>query len=152
MDFRCSLDSKESTCNAGDLDSIPGWGRSPGEGNRLPTPVFWPGESHGQSSLAGYSLWGHKESDTMEWLTLSFSPYCQTTDIYFLTDLEATCLPGAGRVGSFWRFWVGSVPCPSPSFCCLPAILGIPWFLDVSISVCLHQGMAFFLHVSVQIF
>ena len=31
-----------------------------------PTPVFLPGESHGQSSLAGYSPWGHKESDTTE--------------------------------------------------------------------------------------
>ena len=29
-----------------------------------PTPVFLPGESHGQKSLAGYSPWGHKESDT----------------------------------------------------------------------------------------
>ena len=27
----------------------------------LPTPIFWPGESHDQRSLAGYSLWGHKE-------------------------------------------------------------------------------------------
>ena len=27
------------------------------------TPVFLPGESHGQRSLMGYSLWGHKESD-----------------------------------------------------------------------------------------
>jgi len=27
------------------------------------TPVFLPGESHGQRSLAGYSPWGHKESD-----------------------------------------------------------------------------------------
>ena len=26
-----------------------------------PTPVFLPGKSHGQRSLAGYSLWGHKE-------------------------------------------------------------------------------------------
>ena len=26
-----------------------------------PTPVFLPGEFHGQSSLAGYSPWGHKE-------------------------------------------------------------------------------------------
>ena len=31
-----------------------------------PTPVFLPGESHGQRSLACYSLWGHKESDTTE--------------------------------------------------------------------------------------
>ena len=29
-------DGKESTCNAGDLGSIPGWGRSPGEGNSYP--------------------------------------------------------------------------------------------------------------------
>ena len=29
-----------------------------------PTPVFLLGESHGQRSLAGYSPWGHKESDT----------------------------------------------------------------------------------------
>ena len=34
-----------------------------------PTPVFLPGESHGQRSLAGYSLWGCEESDTTEWLT-----------------------------------------------------------------------------------
>ena len=31
-----------------------------------PTPVFLPGESHGQRSLAGYSPKGHKESDTTE--------------------------------------------------------------------------------------
>ena len=36
-----------------------------------PTPVFLPGESHGQRSLVGYSPWSHKESDTTEWLTLS---------------------------------------------------------------------------------
>ena len=29
----------------------------------LPTPVFLPGESHGQRSLEGYSPWGHKELD-----------------------------------------------------------------------------------------
>ena len=31
-----------------------------------PTPVFLPGESHGQRSLVGYSLWGHKELDMTE--------------------------------------------------------------------------------------
>ena len=35
------------------------------------TPVFLPGESHGQRSLVGYSPWGRKESDTTEQLTLS---------------------------------------------------------------------------------
>ena len=34
-----------------------------------PTPVFLPGEPHGQRSLAGYSVWGHKESDTTERLS-----------------------------------------------------------------------------------
>ena len=33
-----------------------------------PTPVFLPEKFHGQRSLAGYSPWGHKESDTTEWL------------------------------------------------------------------------------------
>ena len=31
-----------------------------------PTPVFLPGRSHGQRSLAGYIPWGHKESDMSE--------------------------------------------------------------------------------------
>ena len=38
-----------------------------------PTPVFLPGESHGQRSLADYSPWGCGESDTTEQLTLSLS-------------------------------------------------------------------------------
>ena len=58
---------KESTCNVGDLGLIPGLERSPGERERLPTPVFWPGEFHGL-----YSPWGHKESDMIEQLSFSF--------------------------------------------------------------------------------
>ena len=41
-----------------------------------PTPVFLPGKSHGQRSLAGYSPWGCKESDTTE---LTHAP-CSHTD------------------------------------------------------------------------
>ena len=36
-----------------------------------PTPVFLPGESHGQRSLAGYSPWGRKQSDMTEGLNSS---------------------------------------------------------------------------------
>ena len=43
---------KETTYSAGDLGSIPGLGRSPGERERLPTPVFWPGEFHGLYGVA----------------------------------------------------------------------------------------------------
>ena len=31
-----------------------------------PSPVFLPGESHGQKSLVGHSSWGHKELDATE--------------------------------------------------------------------------------------
>ena len=54
--FLDSSVGKESTCNAGDT-----WRRE-----RLPTPVFWPGEFHGL-----YSPWVCKELDTTEWLSLS---------------------------------------------------------------------------------
>ena len=60
-------DGEESACNARDPGSISGSGRSPGEGNGYPlTPVFLPGESHGQRSLLGYSPWSHEESDKTE--------------------------------------------------------------------------------------
>ena len=52
---------KESACNVGDLLSTPELGQSPGEGNWLPTPGFWPGKFHGL-----YSPWGCKELDTTE--------------------------------------------------------------------------------------
>ena len=43
----CVLLGKESACNSGDLGSNPGLGRFPWRRERLPTPVFWPGEVHG---------------------------------------------------------------------------------------------------------
>ena len=64
--FPGGLDCKESIRSAGVLGSVTGFGRSPGEGNSLLTPVFLPGELHGQSSLAGCRPWGCKESDTTE--------------------------------------------------------------------------------------
>ena len=60
---------KNSPANAGDIrdaGSIPGLGRSPWRRAWQPNPIFLPGESHGQRSLAGYSPWGRKESDTPE--------------------------------------------------------------------------------------
>ena len=57
---------KNPFTNAGDVrdtGSIPGPWEDPLEKEWQPTPVFWPGESHGQRTLAGYSPWGLKESD-----------------------------------------------------------------------------------------
>ena len=42
-----------------------GW-EDPLEREWLPTPVFLPGEFHGQRSLVGYSPWGRKELDMNE--------------------------------------------------------------------------------------
>ena len=44
-------------------------GKIPWRGEWPPTPVFLPGEYHGQRSLAGYSPWGRKELDMTERLT-----------------------------------------------------------------------------------
>ena len=45
---------------AGDAGSIPASERFPGKGNGNPTPVFLPGESHGQRRLVGYSPWDRR--------------------------------------------------------------------------------------------
>ena len=51
---------KNLPANAGVLSLILG-GEDPLEKKTEPTPVFLPGKSHGQRSLAGYSPWGRKE-------------------------------------------------------------------------------------------
>ena len=48
-------------------------GKIPWRREWQPTPVFFPGEWHGQRSLAGYSQWSHQESDMTEQLSLTFS-------------------------------------------------------------------------------
>ena len=50
--------SKASACSAGDLGSIPGLGRSPGEGNGTPLQYSCLEKFHGLRSLVGYSPWG----------------------------------------------------------------------------------------------
>ena len=59
---------KDPTANAGDArdrGSIPWLGRSPGGRRGTLPPVLLPGKLHGQRSLADYSPWGCKESDTV---------------------------------------------------------------------------------------
>ena len=63
-------------------------GKIPWRRQGQPTPVFLPGESHGQRSLVGYSPRGRKESDMTERLHFHF----HGKDVDFLrlsfTDLE----------------------------------------------------------------
>ena len=60
---------KESVCQCRShrrLEFKPWVGKIPWRRKWQSTPVFLPGESHGQRSLVGYSPWGCKESDTIE--------------------------------------------------------------------------------------
>ena len=64
--FPGGSDGKASAYNAGYLGFDPWVGKIPWRRKWQPTPVFLPGEFHGQRSLVGYSLWGHKELNTTE--------------------------------------------------------------------------------------
>ena len=84
---QAALVVKNPLVNTGDMrQRFSPWVRKiPWRREWLPTPVFLPGEFHGQRSLLGYSPWGHKELDMTERLTLSF--FIHTID----TGLEVLC-------------------------------------------------------------
>ena len=77
MCFPCGSANKEFTCNVGDLGSIPGLGRSSGEGKDYPLQY-----SGLENSMDLYSPWGHKESDTTERLSL--------TGLHYLDEVNST--------------------------------------------------------------
>ena len=58
--------SSGDTGDTGDMGSIPGLGRSAGEGNGNPLQYSCLGKSYGERSLVGYSPWGLKELDMTE--------------------------------------------------------------------------------------
>ena len=66
MGFPYGSAGKESACNTGDLGSIPGLGRSPGEGKGYPL-------QYSVLENPMDSPWGRKESDTTKQLSLSLS-------------------------------------------------------------------------------
>ena len=75
------LSGKESTCQCKRCKSyrFDPWVRKiPWRRKWQPTPVFLPRKSHGQRSLAGYSPWGSKESDTTKWLNNDSKLKCRS--------------------------------------------------------------------------
>ena len=62
--MNCGLAGKESTCNVGDLGSIPGLARSPGEGEGYPL------QYSGLENCMDYIVHGVAESDMTEQLSL----------------------------------------------------------------------------------
>ena len=76
MGFPYGSAGKESTCNAGDLGSIPGLGRSPGEGKGY--ALQYSGLENSKDCI---DHGGHKESDTTEQLSLSISSHEMVVNI-----------------------------------------------------------------------
>ena len=69
LDFPDVTSGKEPPANAVDIrdeHSYPGSGRSPGKGHGNSLQYSCLENPHGQRSLAGYSPWNHKQSDTTE--------------------------------------------------------------------------------------
>ena len=66
MGFPGDSDGKESACNARDLGSIPGSGRSLGGGHGSPLQYSCLENPHGQRSLESYKPWGLKDLDATE--------------------------------------------------------------------------------------
>ena len=62
------LSGKEPACQCRRHRFNPWVRKMPWRRKWQPTPVFLPGKCHGERSLAGYSPWGHKESDTTKQL------------------------------------------------------------------------------------
>ena len=69
MSFPCGSAGKESTCNAGDLGSILGLGRSPGKRNGY--TLYYSGLENSMDCTV--SPWGRKELDPTEQLLLCFT-------------------------------------------------------------------------------
>ena len=68
-------------------------GKIPWRREWLPTTVFLPGEFHGQSSLAGYSSWDNKESDTIERLSIKKkNEYGNQNGFYFNKCIHTTSM------------------------------------------------------------
>ena len=99
-------DGKESACNTGDLGSIPGSGRSPGEGNGYPLQHSCLENPHRQRSLEGYSPWGLKELATTEQLTHFHLYYIKIVFFFFHSPLHKL---HENRNLSFWFITVISV-------------------------------------------
>ena len=93
------LSGKESACQCRKCKScgFDSWARKiPWSRKWKPTPIFLPGKSHGQKSLAGYNPWSHK-SDMTEWPnnnTKSTEPNASAYVTFFLLNVTVVDLHG----------------------------------------------------------
>ena len=115
--FPCGSAGKESTCNVEDLGSIPGVGKIPWKRERLPTPVFWPGEFHGL-----YNPWGRRVGH--DWVTFTWISN-SVSWIALLASVRIFCLLVR------WTESVSLMSCSSfRTPCMVPSLLGFPYSLS----------------------
>ena len=111
LGFPCGSAGKEYACNAGDLGSIPGLGRSPGEMKGYPLQC-----SGLENSMNFYRLRGHKELDLSEQLsrfTFTRKLPCQAPETEWLSYYQLLLLPKPISPFSKWgtvdKLWFASV-------------------------------------------
>ena len=106
--FPGDSDGKESACNGGDPDSIPGLGRPPGGGHGNPLQYSCPENAHGQRSLEGHSPWGRRVGH--DWATGPESLWREKH-----CSCERGDLPGGAASGKvLLGVWGGRAPGPFP--------------------------------------
>ena len=89
------LRGKESTCNSGDLGSIPGSGSSPGEGNGNPLQYSCLENPIDKGAWEGYGPWGGKKIDTTDRLSLMTRYTSRTlTDTWYVDDNKIAWVGG----------------------------------------------------------
>ena len=117
MGFPGGSDGKESICNAGDLDSIRGLGRSPGGGRGNPLQYPCLENPYGQRSLAGCSPWDCKNSDMTELLStaqhsntyfLEFLKWWQIIEIWLIHRYSSIFLTFCSESMCFWELFLQS--------------------------------------------
>ena len=80
-----------------------------------PTPVFLPGESHGQRSLAGYSPWGHKSWTRLSDSDLTWLDYiCMLSRVWLFVILWTVAHQASPSMGLSWQEYWSGLPCPPP--------------------------------------
>ena len=133
--FRWS-NGKESTCQCGRYRRrrLDPWAEKiPWRRKWQPTPVFLPGESHGQRNLVGYSPWSHKGSDMTEHASaqedsaVSALQACLHVHLAHVGGARRNVMVEQGGMrqgcGHFWKMWLETV---SP-FTFLMALENHPW-------------------------
>ena len=81
-----------NTGGAGDLGSIPGFGKIPWGRKWQAIPVFLPGESHGERNLVGYSPWGCKQLDLTEHTYKPSVLSCHNYSFVFIKSTNMTMI------------------------------------------------------------